>query len=277
MERLFLLLFFCKNMKRTDSLVRDVNLVRAQSPLVHNITNYVAMNNSANALLAVGASPVMAHSTDEAAEMAGIASALVINIGTLEAEWVKAMLLAGKTALGRRIPVVFDPVGAGATSYRSTVCTQIIEECKPSIIRGNASEIIALFNANAKTKGVDSTNASEDALNPAKALARASGSVVVISGETDYITDGNAVETVRNGNPMMAKVTGMGCTASALVGAFAAVNPNFLEAAAHAMFVMGIAGEVAAGFSKGNGSLQMHFLDMLCSLDEEIIRKNIRL
>ncbi|MDR0422252.1 MAG: hydroxyethylthiazole kinase [Proteiniphilum sp.] len=264
-------------MTSIDRLVRDLNLVRKQSPLVHNITNYVAMNNSANALLAVGASPVMAHSTDEAAEMAGIASSLVINIGTLDAGWVSAMLIAGKTALERQIPVIFDPVGAGATAYRSQVCTQIIEECKPSIIRGNASEIIALFNAGAKTKGVDSTNASEDALNPAKALARESGSTVVVSGETDYITDGITVETVKNGNPMMARVTGMGCTASAIVGAFAAVNPNRLEAATHAMFVMGIAGETAAGYSKGNGTLQVNFLDMLFNLDEEIIRKQIRL
>ncbi|WP_298653717.1 hydroxyethylthiazole kinase [uncultured Proteiniphilum sp.] len=260
-----------------DYLVRDLSLVRERSPLVHNITNYVAMNNSANALLAVGASPVMAHSLDEVAEMAGIASSLVINIGTLEAEWVKAMLIAGKTALDKHIPVVFDPVGAGATSYRSEVCTQIIEECKPSVIRGNASEIIALFNAGAKTKGVDSTNTSEAALHPAKALAGESGSIVVISGETDYITDGSTVEIVRNGNPMMAKVTGMGCTASAIVGAFIAVNPNFLEAATHAMFIMGIAGEIAARSSKGNGSLQINFLDTLFNIDEESIRKNIRL
>lgn len=260
-----------------DYLVRDLSLVREKSPLVHNITNYVAMNNSANALLAVGASPVMAHSLDEVAEMAGIASSLVINIGTLEAKWVKAMLIAGKTALDKHIPVVFDPVGAGATSYRSKVCTQIIEECKPSVIRGNASEIIALFNANAKTKGVDSTNTSEDALHPAKALAGESGSIVVISGETDYITDGSTVEIVKNGSPMMAKVTGMGCTASAIVGAFTAVNPNFLEAATHAMFIMGIAGEVAARVSKGNGSLQINFLDTLFNIDEEVIRKNIQL
>lgn len=259
-----------------EHLIRDLNLIRKQSPLIHNITNYVVMNNTANALLAIGASPVMAHSVDEVEEMAGIASSLVINIGTLEAVWVEAMLIAGKTALTKSTPIVFDPVGAGATTYRSKVCKQLIEECKPSIIRGNASEIIALLDTEAQTKGVDSTNTSDSALNSAKALALQTNAVVVISGETDYITNGATVETVKNGNPMMAKVTGMGCTATAIVGAFSAVNKNLLEAAAHGMAVMGITGEIAASISKGNGSLQIKFLDTLFNLDEEGIRKNIK-
>lgn len=259
-----------------EHLIRDLNLIRKQSPLIHNITNYVVMNNTANALLAIGASPVMAHSVDEVEEMAGIASSLVINIGTLEAAWVEAMLIAGKTALTKSTPIVFDPVGAGATTYRSKVCKQLIEECKPSIIRGNASEIIALLDTQAQTKGVDSTNTSDSALNSAKALALQTNAVVVISGETDYITNGATVETVKNGNPMMAKVTGMGCTATAIVGAFSAVNKNLLEAAAHGMAVMGITGEIAASISKGNGSLQINFLDTLFNLDEEAIRKNIK-
>lgn len=259
-----------------EHLIRDLNLIRKQSPLIHNITNYVVMNNTANALLAIGASPVMAHSVDEVEEMAGIASSLVINIGTLEAVWVEAMLIAGKTALTKSTPIVFDPVGAGATTYRSKVCKQLIEECKPSIIRGNASEIIALLDTEAQTKGVDSTNTSDSALNSAKALALQTNAVVVISGETDYITNGATVETVKNGNPMMAKVTGMGCTATAIVGAFSAVNKNLLEAAAHGMAVMGITGEIAASISKGNGSLQINFLDTLFNLDEEGIRKNIK-
>lgn len=259
-----------------EHLIRDLNLIRKQSPLIHNITNYVVMNNTANALLAIGASPVMAHSVDEVEEMAGIASSLVINIGTLEAAWVEAMLIAGKTALTKSTPIVFDPVGAGATTYRSKVCKQLIEECKPSIIRGNASEIIALLDTQAQTKGVDSTNTSDSALNSAKALALQTNAVVVISGETDYTTNGATVETVKNGNPMMAKVTGMGCTATAIVGAFSAVNKNLLEAAAHGMAVMGITGEIAASISKGNGSLQINFLDTLFNLDEEGIRKNIK-
>lgn len=260
-----------------ESLIRDLNLIRNQSPLIHNITNYVVMNNTANALLAIGASPVMAHSVDEVAEMANISSSLVINIGTLDALWVEAMLTAGKTALNKSTPIVFDPVGAGATSYRSKVCKQLIEECKPSIIRGNASEIIALSDTQAQTKGVDSTNASDSALDSAKALACSTKAIVVISGETDYITDGTTVETVKNGNPMMEKVTGMGCTATAVVAAFAAVNKNLLEAATHGMSVMGICGEVAAAHSQGNGSLQVNFLDTLFNINEEMVRKNIRL
>lgn len=260
-----------------EHLIRDLNLIREQSPLIHNITNYVVMNNTANALLAIGASPVMAHSAEEVEEMASIASSLVINIGTLDAMWVESMLLAGKTALLKNKPIVLDPVGSGATTYRSRICKRLIEECKPSIIRGNASEIIALLDTQAQTKGVDSTKTSDAALNSAKALAIQTKSVVVISGETDYITDGTTIETVKNGNPMMAKVTGMGCTATAIVAAFSAINNNLIKAATHAMCVMGVCGEIAAKHSNGNGSLQINFIDTLFNIDEETLRKNIKL
>lgn len=259
-----------------ESLIHDLELVREKSPLVHNITNYVVMNNTANGLLAIGASPVMAHSVDEVSEMASIASSLVINIGTLDAEWVKAMLIAGKTASEKGTPVIFDPVGAGATSYRTKVCKQIIEECKPSIIRGNASEIMALCNANVQTKGVDSTDSSDSALDSAKRLANQTHTVVVVSGETDYITDGTNTELVKNGDRLMARVTGMGCTATSIVAAFAAINPNMLNAATHAMAVMGISGEIAAPQSRGNGSMQVNFLDELYNLNGETIRKYIK-
>lgn len=257
-------------------LIEDLEQVRSKSPLIHNITNYVVMNNTANALLAIGASPVMAHAKDEVAEMAGIASALVINIGTLDAAWVDSMIIAGKTASAKNTPVILDPVGVGATSYRTKVCKQIINECKPTIIRGNASEIMALCNSNVKTKGVDSTDSSETALDTAKLLAQQTNAIVVISGQTDYITDGTNVETVNNGNPMMARVTGMGCTASAMVATFAAINNNPFKAGIHAMTVMGIAGEIAACKSKGNGSLQVNFLDELYNLSAETIQKTIR-
>lgn len=258
-------------------LERDLNLVRDKSPLIHNITNYVVMNNTANALLAIGASPVMAHSVDEVAEMTGIASALVLNIGTLDAEWVKAMLIAGQAAAEKRIPIVLDPVGAGATSYRTKVCLQILEECKPSIIRGNASEIMALVSSNVKTKGVDSINSSESALDFAKILSQETGSVVVISGQTDYITDGKTIETVSNGSTLMSAVTGMGCTATAVVGAFAAINSNMLEAATHAMALMGVSGEIAAGKSNGNGSMQVNFLDELFNMTGNTLKNKIKL
>ncbi len=257
------------------ALVRDLNWVREKSPLVHNITNAVVMNNTANALLALGASPVMAHAREEVAEMVGIASALVLNIGTLDAPRVESMLIAGAAAIKRGIPVVFDPVGAGATAYRTQVSQQIIETCKPTIIRGNASEIMVLAGAQVQTRGVDSIDAAETALAHAKALSKQTGAVVVVSGEIDYITDGECVRTVKNGHVLMPRVTGMGCTATAVVAAFAAVNADRLEAANHAMLIMGIAGEAAAQKSAGVGSMQMNFLDMLCNIDEAMIRKYI--
>lgn len=241
----------------------DVEAVRHRSPLVHSITNYVVMNNTANALLAIGASPVMAHWVAEMEEMTAIAGALVINIGTLDDQWIEGMIAAGVAASKRGTPIVLDPVGAGATSQRTATALRIIDECKPTIIRGNGSEIMALVDASVKSKGVDSSAASSDALGAAKELALSSGAVVVISGPTDYITDGQRVETISNGNPIMTSVTGMGCTATAMVGAFAAVNPDPMEAALHAMAVMGIAGQRAAAYSKGSGSMQLNFLDEL--------------
>ena len=256
-----------------ESVINDLNAVRSKSPLVHNITNYVVMNTTANALLAVGASPVMAHSVDEVEDMVKIASSLVINIGTLSKNWVDAMIKAGKVAKERGIPVVFDPVGAGATNYRTETSLRIIQECRPGIIRGNASEIMALTNEKGNTKGVDSTTSSDSALDVAKILAKDTGAVIVISGPVDYIIDEQSVIKVMNGSAMMSKVTGLGCTATALIGAFIAVNKNLILASAHAMSVMGIAGELAANKAEGPGTMQMHFLDELYKLsDKEIIQ-----
>ncbi len=243
-----------------------VGKVRAASPLVHNITNFVVMNNTANALLAMGASPVMAHSIDEVADMAKVASAVVLNIGTLEKSWVEAMILAGLTAKEFHKPVVFDPVGAGATPYRDAVSFRILAEVKPSIIRGNASEIMALAKAGAKTKGVDSTASSDEALSFARRLAEETGAVVVVSGAVDVVTDGERLERIPFGHPLMSRVTGMGCTATAIVGAFAAVIPDKLLAASCGMAVMGIAGEVAGKTARGTGSMQVDFLDALSNL-----------
>lgn len=240
--------------------------VRKISPLVHNITNYVVMNNSANALLAIGASPVMAHWIDEMEEMTSIAGALVINIGTLDRPWIEAMKAAGVSANQKQIPIILDPVGAGATSQRTATALEIIKICHPTIIRGNASEIMALVDANVKSKGVDSNATSGDALSAAKLLSKETQSVVVISGATDYITNGIDVYKVEGGDPIMTTVTGMGCTASALIGAFAAVEPNPMVAATAAMAVMSLAGERAAAISRGNGSMQMNFLDELYNL-----------
>ena len=264
-------------MTHKEQLIADLNALRVRSPLVHNITNYVVMNTTANALLAIGASPVMAHSVHEVKDMTGIASALVINIGTLSKEWVAAMLKAGKAARKKGIPVIFDPVGVGATPYRNEVAARILKKCKPAVIRGNASEIMALANENTTTKGVDSTLSSNSALDAAKRLASETGAIVVISGEIDFITDGIKVVSVKNGSPLMPKVTGMGCTATALIGAFAAVNTDYLTAATSAMAVMGVAGELAAQKSDGPGSMQFHFIDALYNLSSETLAENAKI
>jgi len=258
-------------------LIADLNLIREKAPLVHNITNYVVMNNTANALLAIGASPVMAHAVEEVNDMITIASVLVINMGTLSEKWVEAMLLAGKAAHKKGIPVVFDPVGAGATPYRNQVAASIVNICKPSVIRGNASEIMSLAKENTSTKGVDSTASSNEALDAAKRLAQQTGAIIVISGEEDFITDGQTVCSVKNGSALMPKVTGMGCTATAIVGAFAAVNSNYLKAATHAMAVMGVAGEIAAKKADGPGTMQLHFLDALYNLTCETLSEQAKI
>ena len=264
----------------TDVLSAAVAAVRSQRPLVHNITNYVVMNNSANALLAIGASPVMAHWEDEMAEMTAIAGALVINIGTLDSRWISGMKAAGMAASRRGTPIVLDPVGAGATSQRTAAVVELIELCKPTIIRGNGSEIMTVASAwskhlgssaqdaeeSSRSKGVDSSASSDDAVQAAIRLAQQSGAVVVISGATDYITDGKVVHTVEGGDEIMTAVTGMGCTATALTGAFAAVCKDPMTAAVAAMAVMSAAGEKAAAQARGNGSMQMHFLDELYNL-----------
>ena len=258
-----------KTMKTTissDVLSAAIAAVRTQSPLVHNITNYVVMNNSANALLAIGASPVMAHWVSEMEEMAAIAGALVLNIGTLDDKWIDGMLIAGKAAMRRGTPIVLDPVGVGATSQRTEAAMKIIEQCCPTIIRGNASEIMALVDASVKSKGVDSSASSDDALESAKRLSVDTGAVVVISGATDYITNGTDVYTVEGGSPIMTTVTGMGCTSTAIVGAFAAAVEDPMIAATAAMAVMSLAGERAAEYSRGNGSMQVNFLDELYNL-----------
>ncbi len=260
---------------RGTTLWHDLTRIRAEAPLVHNITNYVAMNLTANALLALGASPVMAHALDEVEEMVGLARALVLNIGTLSPEWIEAMLRAGRAARRRGIPVVLDPVGSGATRLRTATALRLLDEVGPAIVRGNASEIASLEPATAagggregRTKGVDSTRDAEGTLEAAGAVAARWGCVVATSGPTDVVVGGGRVARVRNGHPLMTRVTGMGCAATALAAAFAAVEPDPFQAAVHAMTVMGVAGEIAAERADGPGTLQLHFLDALHGLSE---------
>ncbi len=259
-----------------ENLAASLERVRHNSPLVHCITNYVAMNFNANALLAIGASPVMAHAKEEMADMTAIASSLSLNIGTLDEQWVEGIFAAGESmrALGK--PIIFDPVGSGATPYRTAVCKRIIEECKPTIIRGNGSEIMSLIDADVLSKGVDSSVSSDVALQAAKMLAQSSGAVVVISGVTDYITDGERVETIANGSTMMTAVTAMGCTATVICAAFAAVCDSAFDAALYAMALMGVAGERAAAVSPAPATLQLNFLDTLYTISGEELALSVK-
>jgi hydroxyethylthiazole kinase len=235
------------------------------------------MNTTANALLALGASPVMVHAQAEVCDMVNIATALVINIGTLSDPWIQAMSLAATRAKERSIPIILDPVGAGATEYRTRTARELLQATPPSIIRGNGSEIMALCREEVTTKGVDSAAASDLAIASAQSLNREFGSVVCITGEIDYIISQSERVRVRNGDAMMPRVTGLGCTASALCGAFAAVNPDPHMAAAHAMAVMGIAGQIAAETAHGPASLQLHFIDALYQLSETQIQDYLRI
>ncbi len=260
-----------------ESLWNSIVSVRKNAPLVHNITNYVVMNTTANALLAIGASPIMAHAHPEIEDMVSICGSLVINIGTLDEYWVESMLKAAKKAHETGKPWVLDPVGAGATSYRDEAVAKLLEY-KPNIIRGNASEIMALAKVSKqKTKGVDSTHASTEAIEAAKWLSDTIGSVVCVSGATDIIVSGNKQILIHNGHALMQRVTGLGCTATALIGAFIANSDDKITATAAAMALLAIAGELAQKISVGPGSLQLNLLDKLYTITEEEFYKHLKI
>jgi hydroxyethylthiazole kinase len=258
----------------TDTIINALHAVREQKPLVVNITNYVVMNNTANALLAIGASPIMAHSREEMAEMMSFSGALVINIGTLDSLWIPRMMVAVEQANNHNKVVVLDPVGCGASKLRTQTSRQIADAANKLIIRGNASEIIALAGEQGTSKGVDSTDSSEAAVGAAQYLAKTYQCNVVVSGETDFIITADRQIKLNNGHVMMPYVTGMGCTLSALTGAFAAVGEETGLAAAA---VLGVAGEIAAEQSKGPGSLQVNLLDALYLLDEETLIQRLKM
>ena len=240
--------------------------IRKQSPLVHNITNYVVMNNTANALLSIGASPVMAHSKVEVEDIVSISSSLVINMGTLSEQWVESMIIAGKKAKRLGKPIVFDPVGVGASKYRTETAEKIITEVKPDVIRGNASEIMVLAQLSKVTKGVDSTAQSFEAVDGAMRLSKKLNNTIIVSGAIDYIVTKEKVTKLSNGSALMSRVTGMGCTATSIVGACIAVEKDLHNAAVSAMVFMGLAGEKAEEMSDGPGLFQVKFLDALHNL-----------
>lgn len=260
--------------EKTQLITDALKSLRAQKPLVVNITNYVVMNNTANALLAIGASPIMAHSRQEMAEMMSFSGALVINIGTLDSEWIPRMIYAVEQANLNNKIVVLDPVGCGASVLRTETSRQIAALAKHLIIRANASEIIALAGERAQSKGVDSMDSSAAAVGAARYLVKTYACNVVISGEVDYIITADSEIQLHNGHAMMPNITGMGCSLSALVGAFAAIGETTGLAAAA---IFGVAGEMAAEQSAGPGSLQMNILDVLYRLDEAAITKHLKM
>lgn len=261
----------------------DINIssrlltLRAAAPLVHNITNFVVMNNTANALLAVGASPVMAHAIDEIDQIVSLAGALVINIGTLSTDWANSMLRAADRANERQTPWVLDPVGAGISTLRNDTLLQLLNR-NPTVIRGNASEILAMHQMGTPGgKGVDSTQSSDQALQAAKDLNQRYGSTVCVSGKIDYVVSDTRSAAIHNGHQLMQKVTGLGCTASALIGAFLALKEDVFQETVSGMAITSIAGEQAARLAEGPGTLQLHFYDCLYKLDPQTVHRHLKI
>jgi hydroxyethylthiazole kinase len=246
--------------------------LRERKPLVHQITNYVVMNETANATLALGALPVMAHAREEVEEMVGLAGALVLNIGTLSPHWIEAMLAAGKAANGAGVPVVLDPVGAGATRYRTDTARRLLSELDVTVLRGNQGEVATLVGVAAEVRGVESIGAGDQPAELAQLAARNLGVVASVTGVVDHVSDGKRSFAVANGHELLAAVTGTGCMSSALTGCFLAVKPQApVEAAAEALAAFGVAGEEAARDAKGPGSFHVGLYDALAALDPDTL------
>jgi hydroxyethylthiazole kinase len=246
--------------------------IRAEKPLIHQITNYVVMNETANATLALGALPVMAHAPQEVEEMASVAGALVLNIGTLSEHWVEAMLLAGRAANAAGAPIVLDPVGAGATTYRTETSRRLLDELEVAVVRGNAAEVATLAGRRAEIRGVESIGAADTGAELARVAAEALGCVAAVTGPVDHVSDGRRVLAVANGDPMLGLVSGTGCMSTAVTGSFLAVRREApLEGTAEALVAFGVAGEDAARGAAGPGTFHAGLYDALYQLDPETL------
>ena len=263
--------------KLSEKAAENIANVREKKPLIHNITNFVVMNYTANALLAMGASPVMAHAQNEVENMVSFAGALVLNIGTLTDDWIASMIKAGKRASKQKTPIILDPVGSGATPLRTSSAKKIIKEANISVIRGNASEILSLRHEDSKTKGVDSIHSVDEAAETAKILAEELQTTLAITGPVDLITDGKRVIRVSNGHPLMGYVTGTGCTATVTIGAFLAVDEDPLSATATALAFFGLAGEVAGETAKAPGTFMIHMLDALYTITPDKLQEGCKI
>ncbi|AVV51761.1 hydroxyethylthiazole kinase [Leptospira santarosai] len=249
-------------------IVEDLFELRKHSPLTHVMTNIVVTNWTANVLLAVGSSPAMVIAEEEAEEFAKIASGLLINLGTVTSNDVKSMKIAATAAHQTHTPWVLDPVAAGAIGFRTEVAKELLD-LKPTVIRGNASEILALSGTEGKGKGVDSTANSTDALPYAQELSGKTGSVVAVSGAVDYVTNGKETIAIPGGDPIMTKVTGVGCSLGALIASFLGIQKDPLRASSSASAIFAIAGSRSAKESNGPGSFAVTFLDQLSRLSIE--------
>ncbi|ETI88307.1 MAG: Hydroxyethylthiazole kinase [Clostridium butyricum DORA_1] len=264
-----------------QKVVELLNRLKNKKPLIHNITNYVTVNDCANILLAIGASPIMADDLKESADITSIASALVINIGTLNERTIESMIASGKKANELNIPVVLDPVGAGASSFRNETTKRILEEIKISVLRGNMSEIKFIAGLECETKGVDASESdlksdSDEGVRVAKSLAKRFNCIVAITGVCDIVSDGEKSVTIENGTKMLSNVTGTGCMTTALVGGYLGAcetKEDLFIAAISGIVSMGICGEIAeerAG-NIGLGSFHMAIIDAVSNLDEDIL------
>ena len=258
----------------------DIATVRQNKPLVHCITNLVVTNFTANVLLACGAAPVMAHAHEEVQDMAGIAQGLLLNIGTLDPYWVQSMKLAFAAAQKRGIPVVIDPVGAGATPYRNQALEELLQQGMPAVVRGNASEVMSMAHVAITSRGVESSANVNDALGAAQALAARTQGTVCVSGEVDHIlhVDGRHA-SLHNGHEWLTRITGVGCALTALIAAVCSVQPDHWRATITGMAWMGIAGEIAFDKTQhaGIGSMAVALLDALQQLREEDVAARLRI
>jgi hydroxyethylthiazole kinase len=251
--------------------------VRREGPVVHHLTNWVTIYDCAQIVKTLGASPVMAHAPEEAADMTQIASVLVLNIGTLTVEFVEAMKLAAAGANRKGIPVILDVCGAGATALRDRKAAELLDQVKINIIKGNASEIARVSGANIHTKGVDAAEVKTDLGALAQVLAVRRQATVVITGEVDIVADARGIYRVKNGDALMTSVVGTGCMAASVIGAFAAVEPDCRRAAACALACYEIAAELAAKKARGPASFKAELFDCLYNLDQPMVEKMQRI
>lgn len=254
------------------NIAKDLTIIRSKKPLVHHITNFVVMNETANMTLCVGGLPIMSHAKEEVTEMVQMASVLLLNIGTLTPEWINSMLVAGKQANQSGIPIVLDPVGAGATRLRTDSSHRLMQELKIAIVRGNLAEVATLAGQKAEIRGVESISASSEKETVAIGLAKKYGCVVAITGAQDVVSDGKDIAYIDNGHVMLTTVTGTGCMSTSVIACFAGMQKDYFRAAIGGLVTFGIAGELAAKTTDGKpGSFHTQLYDAMKQLTEQDI------